>query len=250
MKVLTRLARVLLVAAAACGGDDGGGGGGDGGPSADADLDPELSQVFPRDAYGGYDGDAHTFRVPVSTDLSNRAPGDITWSSDDESIATIEAVDAPEDAAIARGTWAMITTTGSGDVTISATNGTYTVTSEIHIAAYDPGDVDVGGARYHDDGGVGDRVACASCHEAAGGADHTPTEMAFHDDDALLLVATEGHYPDICTDDDTGEPCTCDTANCETEPGYVLGVDHMWNFTAEEADGIVPYLRSLPPRGF
>jgi hypothetical protein len=252
MAVLPRLLLgvLLLAAAAACGGDDDGGGGGDAGaPTPDADFNPELSQVFPRVAYGGYDGGGHTFRVPVSTDLSNRAPGEVTWSSDDEDIVTIEAVDAPEDAAIARGTWAMVTTTGSGQATISATNGEYTVTAEIVVAAYDAGDVDIGDDRYHTEE-TGDRVACASCHEAAGGADHTPTEMAFHDDDALLLVATEGHYPDICTDDDTGEPCTCDTAGCETEPGYVLGLDHTWAFTEDEADGIIPYLRSLSPRGF
>src|SRR5690349_23327642 len=132
-----RLGVLLFATVAACGGGDDDGGGGDAGvPTPDADLNPELSQVFPRVAYGGFDGGEHTFLVPVSTDLSNRAPGEVTWSSDDEDIVTIEAVDAPEDAAIARGTWAMITTTGSGQATVSATNGEYTVTAEIVVAAY------------------------------------------------------------------------------------------------------------------
>jgi hypothetical protein len=73
--------------------------------------------------------------------------------------------------------------------------------------------------------------------------------MAFHDDEAILLVITEGHYPDLCVDDE-GDPCTCDSPGCTTEPGYMLELAHQWDLTEDEADGIVPYLRSLPPRGF
>ena len=120
---LCKLSLGVFLLAAACGGDDDGGGGGDGGPVVDADLDPELSQVFPRVVYAGYDGGDHTFRVPVSTDLPNRTQGELTWSSADEGVVTIEPVDAPEDAAIARGEWAMLTTTGAGETTISATIG-------------------------------------------------------------------------------------------------------------------------------
>ena len=69
--------------------------------------------------------------------------------------------------------------------TISGTIGEYTVTADIHVSGYTEEQVDAGEARYHLEDGTGDRVACASCHLAAGGADHTPTEMAFHDDAAI-----------------------------------------------------------------
>jgi hypothetical protein len=248
--VLSRLALGVLLLSAACGGDDDGGSGGDvdASPGADADLHPELSQVFPRVAHGGYDG-SNDFFVPISTDLPNRVEGTVTWESDDESIVTVEAVDPPPDAPSARGTWAMLTTHGAGTTTVTATLDEYTVTAEIIIAAYTPEQVDTGDTRYHDEAGTGDRVACASCHEAPGGADHSPTQMAFHDDDAILLAATDGHYPDLCVTD-AGDECTCDTEGCDTEPGYVLGLEHTWEFTVDEAAGIVPYLRSLPPRGF
>jgi hypothetical protein len=34
------------------------------------------------------------------------------------------------------------------------------------------------------------------------------------------------------------------------EGGEVNGGNHHWNLTTAEAAGIVPYLRSLQPRGF
>ena len=32
--------------------------------------------------------------------------------------------------------------------------------------------------------------------------------------------------------------------------GEMLAIEHSWNLTEQEAAGIVPYLRSLPPRDF
>ncbi len=240
-----RLLLGLLTLAVACSSGGDGGGSPDGGGRPDGN--PEAATVFPPVIHTGYDG-AHQFHVPVSTDLSNQVEGQVSWGSDDPSIATVESVDTPAGYPATRGVWAMITTTGSGQTAVSATIGAYTVAADVLVAAYTSDQVTAGETRYHTDG-ADDRRACASCHQVAGGVDHTPTEMAFHDDAALLLVITEGHYPDQCLTDE-GEPCSCGSDGCEQVPGYVLSVDHTWNLTESEAAGIVPYLRSLAPRGF
>lgn len=241
-----RLLYGLLALAVACssgGGDDGDGG--DGGDGSHADGNPDLATVFPPVVHTGYDG-AHQFQVPVSTDLVNQVDGEVSWSSGDSSIATVESVATPAGYPATRGVWAMITAAGAGQTTVSATIGSHTVSAEVEVAAYTSEQVMAGDTRYHTDGA---EQSCASCHQAADGVDHTPTEMAFHDDAALLVVITQGHYPDQCLSDE-GDPCTCDSEGCSLVPGYVLSVDHTWTLTESEADGIVPYLRSLPPRGF
>ncbi|HEU5059018.1 MAG TPA: hypothetical protein VFU21_20940 [Kofleriaceae bacterium] len=239
-----RLLVGLLTSAVACTtGGDGSGRPDGGGP----DGNPEAAVVFPPVVHTGHDG-AHQFRVPVSTDLSNHVDGAASWATGDPSIATVEPVATPAGHPAARGTWAMITAAGAGETTVSATIAGYTVSAEVLVASYGSEQVSAGEARYHTDG-TDDRRSCASCHLAGDGADHTPTEMAFHDDSALLVVITEGHYPDQCLTDE-GEPCSCGSGGCEVVPGYVLSVDHTWDLTETEAAGIVPYLRSLAPSGF
>ena len=245
MRLLVALCTALAVACTS------GGDGGDGGDDSDGpgrpDGNPGAAVVFPPVVHTGHDG-AHEFRVPVSTDLSNQVEGEASWESDDPAVATIEPIATPDGYPATRGVWAMLTAAGSGTTSISATIGAYSVSAEVLVAAYTSEQVSAGETRYHTDG-ADDRRACASCHEAAGGADHTPTEMAFHDDASLLVVITEGHYPDECRTDE-GEPCSCGSGGCEVVPGYVLSVDHTWDLSESEAAGIVPYLRSLPPRGF
>jgi hypothetical protein len=239
-----RVLHCFLTLACAC---SGGGDGGDPDGGSHPDGNPAAAVVFPPVAHTGYDG-VHEFRVPVSTDLSNQADGELSWSSDDPAVVTIESVATPPDYPATRGVWAMITTAGAGQAAVTATVSRYSVSAEVVVAAYTSEQVMAGDTRYHTDEGD-DRRSCSSCHQATGGADHTPTEMAFHEDAALLTVITEGHYPDQCLTDD-GEPCSCGSGGCEQVPGYVLSIDHTWNLTETEAAGIVPYLRSLPPRGF
>jgi len=240
-----RLLHGLLAFSVACSG--GGDGTGSDGGGSHADGNPEAAVVFPPIVHTGFDG-SHEFRVPVSTDLSNQVEGEVSWATDDSAVATVESVATPDGYPPSRGVWAMITTTGAGQTTVTASASRYSVSGQILVAAYTAEQVTAGDTRYHTDG-ADDRRACSSCHEAAGGVDHTPTEMAFHEDAALLTVITEGHYPDQCLTDE-GDPCTCDSSGCTRVPGYVLSVDHTWNLTESEAAGIVPYLRSLPPRGF
>jgi hypothetical protein len=215
----------------------------DAGPHLD---DPESARLLPPVVHAGYDG-VRDFLVPVYTDLSHHVAGSPSWSSGNPSIATI-APAAPPEQYPRRGVWAMITPQAAGETTVSATIGGYTVTSQLIVSAYTAAQVAAGEDRYNASG-TGDRRGCASCHLQEDGVDHSPTEMAYHPDDALFLVITEGRYPDLCIDND-GEACTCDTDGCTRESGYVLGTSHEWNLTEAEAEGIVPYLRALPPRGF
>jgi mono/diheme cytochrome c family protein len=237
----------LLTLAMACT-SGGGDGGGDPDGGGRPDGNPAAATIFPPVIHTGHDGGAHSFRVPVSTDLSNQVEGEATWSSDDPSIASIASVDTPAGYPATRGVWAMLTAAGSGQTSVSATIGGHSVSAEVLVATYSAEQVSAGDTRYHTEG-TEDRQACASCHQADDGVDHTPTEMAFHDDAALLVVITQGHYPDQCLTDE-GDPCTCGGEGCTLVPGYQLSVDHTWNLTEGEAAGIVPYLRSLPPRGF
>lgn len=243
MRLVHGLLTLVIAGACTAGGDSGGDP--DGGSPPDGN--PEAATLFPPAVHSGHDG-VHEFRVPVSTDLTNHIDGAVDWSIGDGAIASIEGVEPPSGHPSSRGSWAMITATGSGETSVSGTIGAYTVSSPLLVADYTSEQVQAGETRYHT-AGSDDRAACASCHQQAGGADHTPTEMAFHDDAALLSVVTAGRYPDRCLTDE-GEECTCDTADCSLVPGYVLSVDHTWNLTEQEADGIVPYLRSLPPSGF
>jgi hypothetical protein len=97
--------------------------------------------------------------------------------------------------------------------------------------AYDPADVAVGDARYNDPANPNDttRIACQECHGGAEGVDHTPLATSWRDDAEMLQIISDGTYP---------------------EGGEVNGGNHHWNLTTAEAAGIVPYLRSLQPRGF
>jgi hypothetical protein len=125
-----------------------------------------------------------------------------------------------------------------------------TLEAQLVVSAYTPDQVEIGRQRYADPAEPGGlRVACADCHETGAGPDHSPTTMAFHDDQALLLLTLMGRYPDFCADDE-GDACECDTAGCEREPGLPLEIAHSWELTTEEEDGIAAYMRSLPAAGF
>lgn len=245
MRLVLFALALSLVAATACGGSDAPPTTErpDAGPHLD---DPESARLWPPVVHTGYDGSSD-FRVAVYTDLSHHVAGSPSWTSGDESIVTIAPASEPQQYP-RRGVWAMLTTQAAGETTVSATIGGYTVTSDVIVSSYTAAQVAAGDDRYNTTG-TGDRQSCASCHQEEGGVDHSPTEMAYHPDDALLLVITEGRYPDLCVTDD-GASCTCDTEGCTREPGYALNVSHTWNLTEAEAGGIVPYLRSLAPRGF
>jgi hypothetical protein len=69
------------------------------------------------------------------------------------------------------------------------------------------------------------------CHAGGNAIDHSPAAMASSTDEAIATVITTG----IST---AGFP--------------IMGVqgDHRWTVSQAERDGLVTYLRGLPPRGF
>jgi hypothetical protein len=228
-------ASFLLVAPAmfACGGggsdppadtpDAGGGGDDDDGPLEPPDGD--FDYVYPDISHTGFDGE-HTFKVPLATNLT-----DVTWSVEDPSIADVAPAATPEQFADFGETWALVTTKKAGTTKIIATSGGKTVSSELIVEAYTAADVSAGEQRYNNpaDSGAPQRNACVSCHGLANGVDHSPLALAYFADDEIYSAVTTGAYPD----------------------GYELqGVNHAWNVTEAEGKGIVPYLRTLPLKGF
>lgn len=226
----------LCLAQTACGSDsdgpdpssaDSGPGGADG--SADAASEEEDHYLMPAVAHTGFDG-TNVYQVPVYTTVE-----DAQFAVGDDSVATIEPVELSPELEDVLGTfgksWAMITTQQAGTTAVFATAGAVELEATLVVAAYDAGDNAVGEQRYHDpaDANTTDRIACVSCHGGPDGVDHTPLATAYFTDADILGIVQDGMYP---------------------EGGEVNAGNHMWNFTEAEAAGIVPYLRSLEPRGF
>jgi mono/diheme cytochrome c family protein len=214
--------RVLLLAglfAAACGGGGGGGDDGDDGPLAPPGGDEPY--VFPPEAHSGFDGTA-TFKVPLATNLK-----DPTWEVENPALAAVTAVPAPPMFAEFGESWAMVTTKGAGTTKIVARAGDQRAETTLTIATYEAAKVTAGASRYTM--GAAGAPACAGCHGLANGVDHSPLQLAYYADEDILAAITTGKYPD----------------------GYELrGVQHAFMLAEGERAGIVPYLRSLPPRGF
>jgi hypothetical protein len=179
--------------------------------------------VYPDIAYTGCDG-VSSMLVPLATNLQ----GVVTWTVSDINLASVAPASAPQTYAEFGENWALVETFKAGTVTVTATDASgQSVTSTIVISKYEPAVVQAGRQRYYEPTNPGGaRKACNTCHGGIQGTDHSPLELEFFQDDEILHAITEGAYPS----------------------GYVLQtVDHRWNLTAEEAAGIVPFLRSLHP---
>ena len=138
---------------------------------------------------------------------------------------------------------AMLTTKGAGSVTITAKAGSISGSATLTIRQADPAEYDNGSARYKNGvtiqpGGFrhpDPTLACTNCH-AAGGMDveHTPTQTGGYSDDDLVKIFTTGTKP-------------------PGVPQRVMQFDrwhamHQWKMTADEQQGIITYLRALPPQ--
>jgi hypothetical protein len=209
-------------------GGDGGQLAGDAGASDLTDGAPEH-HLMPEVAHSGFDG-TNTYKAPVYTTLE-----DAVFAIDDEAVASIEPVELPPDLEEVLGafgkSWAMLTMRQAGSATFSATAGGIHLEATLEVLAYDAADVAVGDERYNDPVNPNDtdRIACQDCHGGPDGVDHTPLATSYRDDAEMLQIIADGTYP---------------------EGGEVNGGNHHWNLTEAEAAGIVPYLRSLQPRGF
>lgn len=210
-------------------------------------INPDDAQIWPPIVHTGFNG-RDTFLAPISTnyivDEWTSSTPQVVSASGYQVCGTPSIYD-PAGLLAAEGP-------GIAQVNARSVDPAIDLFVQVMVTEYTQEDTDIGATRYNESDSNGDplRVSCASCHEAAGGVDHTPLEMAFHDDEALLAATVDSQYPDVCRDA-VGTICECNTAGCENRsPGYrLLDGEHRWNLTEDEVRGIVAYMRSLRPRG-
>jgi hypothetical protein len=200
---------------------------------------------FSPNMYSAYDG-VHTFKIPVVVD--NVDPTTVVWKASDPS-----AVNLAYDATLQG---EMIETRKAGKVTITATAGGQSGSSTLTITQASPADWEIGNMRYNNgvvltnlpvgaarpDGGSD--FSCTNCHgDTASGATnqfrtvaHTPEQTGGFSDEDLIGIFTMGKVP----------------AGAYFDPSVVSYQQwqsfHVWRMTAEEAKGVIVYLRALTPQ--
>lgn len=189
----------------------------DGGAEAGFDLD-----IQPANSFSGVDG-THTFKAPIAV---YRAGDDLTVTVSDPSVADIRPAKSlgGEDT----GRYFVLTMKKVGTVDVIAKSNGKTTQAKLTVQSYAPTRFAVGEARYKQ-GPDGNNPGCASCHQKADGADHSPAALASVGDEEISAIITSGVKPG-------GVP--------------IISLKHTWTATQTELDGLVTYLRALPPRGF
>ena len=206
-------------------------------PTADASSGTvdALAIVF-SPMYSANDG-SHMYQVPASVD----GVKNVTWSASDPSMVDLTPDTTPGSV--------LITTRKAGTVTITAQSGPLTGTATLTITQLTPDLWDVGNKRYNDgivlrhvdspmetDAGNPKEAACTECHGAQAhrlDIQHTPAQTGGYSDNDLINIFTKGVKPD-------GVPQ-------RIMPNPMWHNIHQWQMTADEAQGVVAYLRSLTP---
>jgi hypothetical protein len=149
---------------------------------------------------------------------------------------------------------AMVTTMGAGDVTIFAQSGSQCGSAPLHISAVTDDDWNIGNERYNNgtllmrvstgrlarvDGGS--QAACTNCHGMTATnssfttVEHTPLQTGGFTDSELVGIFTMAMVP----------------PGGYFDPTIVRQSQwaqfHQWSMSADQAKGIVVYLRSLTP---
>ncbi len=225
----------------------------------------DLEVVFAPMYSAHIDGDGtHIFQVPAI--VNGISPSAITWGASDKSMVDL-AVDPST-----LGT--MITVQKSGTVSIVASAGTLCGSSTLTITAATLADWKVGSDRYNNgisltgrlpgmggpgmggqamgggttaDGGAAaaNQIACTTCHgdQATAGpyktVSHTPEQTAGFSDEQLQGIFMTGTFPGGAHDPSFD-------ATIVAYPTWQAF--HKWDMTADEAKGIIVYLRSLTPQ--
>lgn len=199
---------------------------GDPGPKADAALAPDavLLIILPGALYSGFDG-THEFKVPVAV---HGAKG-VTLTASDNTVVDIakSQLTDPAEAAKDDGERFMLTVKKVGSITLTATVPGARATATLDVASYAANRYAVGENRYMNGGGTG-QPACIQCHAEGSGKDHSPTKVAASPDNEVMAIITTGIL--------RGTP--------------IRGVNHRWEVDEPTLDGLVTYLRALPPRGY
>lgn len=179
-------------------------------------------EMSPGTMYSGTDG-THTFRVPFAV---YNGGDDLEVTVADPSVADI----APAKLTAAQsdeGAYYILTVKKAGTTEIVAKSGALTTSGSLTVAEYGPALYAAGAQRYTT--GSGGQPACTQCH-SEGGIDHSPAALSGATDGKVRAIVRTG----IGTN---GQPIrTTD--------------NHKWSVTDAELDGLVAYLRALPPKGF
>lgn len=173
-------------------------------------------RVFPETLYSGFGGTTQAYKVPV---LGLNAPGAVTWTVEDPSMAVVDSTS---------GSNVTFKTLKAGTTKVTATSGGQSVSVDLVINEYTTADWTAGQQRYTN-GADAKNPACNTCHNGAGGPDHTPTELDADPDDEIAVTFTTGVDPE-------GRP--------------VNDGNHKWTVTDAQKKGLMSYLRSLPPTGY
>lgn len=197
----------------------------DTGTSPVPDATPEL-QMRPEVSHTGFDG-TRTFKVPFAV---YGAAADLKLTASDPSAVEIvpAALVNPQGD---DGVYFLVTAKKAGTVTMTATTGGRTVQSQLQIAAYDAGRYAAGDTRYKSGYAPKSEPPCTQCHAGAAGVDHSPASLASVADEDVAVIISTGIL--------NGQPIMIPN-----------GVKHQWTTTPQEMDGLVTFLRALPPKGF
>ena len=209
--------------------------GADDGPATDPTDDIEMKDfLMPNLINTGFTGGAEVFKVPLFTDLT----GSVTWQVVDPTLAEVTAVAPPTDYTEAKQRepnkvpdlqFAMLTAKKAGSTKVVVAGGGKQAEAQLTVKAYTSAAYAVGQARYKT-AGTDARQPCAGCHEKPDGADHSPSWLAFFEDDDVLAAIQTAVYA--------------------SDKYEVNNGNHKWNLTEDEKGGIMAYLRGLPPRGY
>ena len=197
----------------------------DTGTSPVPDATPDL-QMRPEISYSGFDG-TRTFTVPFAVYGSG---ADLKITASDPTAVDIK----PATLANPQGDdgkYVLLTMKKAGNFTISAETGGRKVSSQLVVAAYPTARFAAGDARYKTGFAPKSEPACTQCHGGATGIDHSPASLASVPDEEVAVIISTGIL--------NGQPIVI--------PG---AVKHQWTTTPTEMDGLVTFLRALPPKGF
>lgn len=207
--------------------DGGGSANGDAASDAGSGSDtsnstPDL-QFLPAAVYSGFDG-THPFKAPIAV---YGGGDDVVVTAADPSVCDIEPT-ALLDPGSDRGKWFMLTMKKAGATQLTTTSGGKSATVLLTVTEYAPGRYAVGESRYTNAAGA--EPACLQCHGGQAGIDHSPAALASAQDAQIEAVITTGIKV-------AGNPI-------QSTP------EHTWTPTSAQLDGLVTYLRALPPRNF
>ena len=223
-----------------------GGAGGEGTPGCDSSL-----QIFFSPMYSAFIDGTRAFEIPAIVNGVSNA--NVTWSADPPNLVALDP----------RPELLMIRTQGAGTVAITARAADHCGNSQLTISQATAAQWEAGNARYNNgvplppvpnppippaDGSNpleanGVRPACASCHSEAAAPGifksftYTPQQIGGYSDEEIVQVLTKGVIP-AGGYYNTGSGI----------PQAIWSFFHRWTLSAEEARGLVVYLRSLPPK--